>query len=62
VISGIAHLARLPARFVFAREGVFSIVDPRPLPLTGASALRLARLFEKSTGGRGAQPARRGAH
>jgi ubiquinone biosynthesis protein len=50
VISGIAHLARLArGGFVFAREGVFGIVDPTPLPLPARAALRIARLFEKST-------------
>jgi ubiquinone biosynthesis protein len=50
VISGIAHLARLArGGFVFAREGVFGIVDPTPLPLSARAALRIARLFEKST-------------
>src|SRR5207249_4467636 len=34
---------------VLAREGVFGIVDPAPLPLPARAALRMARLFEKST-------------
>src|SRR5205085_987514 len=52
VISGVAHLARLGrGGFVLAREGVFGIVDPAPLPLPARAALRLARLFEKPTTG-----------
>jgi ubiquinone biosynthesis protein len=48
VIAGIAHLARLGrGGFVLAREGVFGIVDPAPLPLPARAALRIARLFEK---------------
>jgi ubiquinone biosynthesis protein len=47
VISGIAHLSRLArAGYVFAREGVFAIVDPARLPLSARLALRCARLFE----------------
>ena len=34
---------------MLAREGVFGIVDPAPLPLPARAALRMARLFEKST-------------
>jgi ubiquinone biosynthesis protein len=50
VIAGVAHLARLArGGFVLAREGVFGIVDPAPLPLPARAALRMARLFEKST-------------
>jgi ubiquinone biosynthesis protein len=49
VISGVAHLARLArGGFVFAREGVFGIIDPTPLPFAARAALRIARLFEKS--------------
>ena len=52
MISGVAHLARLGrGGFVLAREGVFGIVDPAPLPLPARAALRLARLFEKPTTG-----------
>src|SRR5207302_3038386 len=52
VIAGIAHLARLArGGFVLAREGVFGIVDPAPLPLPARAALRMARLFEESTTG-----------
>jgi ubiquinone biosynthesis protein len=48
VISGPAHLARLArAAFVFAREGVLSLVDPRPLPLPARLAVRAGRLIER---------------
>ena len=48
VISGISHLTRLArAGFVFAREGVFALVDTRPLPLPAKTAIALARLIER---------------
>jgi ubiquinone biosynthesis protein len=48
VIAGISHLARLTrAGFVFAREGVFALVDTRTLPLPARSAVALARLIER---------------
>ena len=51
MIAGFAHLARLMrAAFVFAREGVFAQVDPRPLPAPARLALRMARLIERPTG------------
>src|SRR5262249_42047469 len=37
------------AGFVFAREGGFGLVDPRPLPLAARAGLRIARVFEKRT-------------
>ena len=44
----LAHLARLGrAGFVFAREGVFALVDPARLPLLARAALRIARLVER---------------
>ena len=50
VISAISHLARLArAGFVFAREGVFALVDPAPLPLPARTAIKLARLIERPT-------------
>ncbi len=50
VISALAHLTRLArAGFVFAREGVFGLVDPAPLPLPARIGLRLARLIERPT-------------
>jgi ubiquinone biosynthesis protein len=48
MISGLPHLVRLArAGFVFAREGVFALVDTRPLPLPAKSAVALARLIER---------------
>jgi ubiquinone biosynthesis protein len=48
VIAALAHLSRLGrAGYVFAREGVFGLVDPRPLPLPARSALAVARLIER---------------
>ncbi|MGI8525305.1 MAG: 2-polyprenylphenol 6-hydroxylase [Pseudolabrys sp.] len=50
MISGFTHFARLSrAGFVFAREGVFALVDPRPLPLPARFGISLARLFERPT-------------
>ena len=48
VISAITHIARLArAGFVFAREGVFGVVDPTLVPPPGQLALRIARLIER---------------
>jgi ubiquinone biosynthesis protein len=50
VIAGISHLTRLTrAGFVFAREGVFALIDTRPLPLPAKTAIALARLIERPT-------------
>jgi ubiquinone biosynthesis protein len=50
VIAGISHLTRLAhAGFVFAREGVFALIDTRPLPLPARTAIAFARLFERPT-------------
>ena len=47
---GLTHLARLSrAGFVFAREGVFALVDPTPLPLPARFGIALARLIERPT-------------
>lgn len=47
MISSLIHLARLTrAGFVFARNGVFGIVDPTGLPSGAQFALRLGRLIE----------------
>jgi ubiquinone biosynthesis protein len=55
VIAALAHLVRLGhAGFVFAREGVFGLVDPAPLPLPARVGLRAARLIERRDGGDGA--------
>ena len=52
VISAPAHLVRLGrAGFVFAREGVFGIVDPSDVPVPARPFLRLARLIERRTTG-----------
>ncbi|EAQ37151.1 2-polyprenylphenol 6-hydroxylase [Nitrobacter sp. Nb-311A] len=48
MISALAHVARLArAAFVFAREGVFGVVDPSLVPAPGQLALRMARLIER---------------
>ena len=48
MISAISHLLRLSrAGFVFAREGVFALVDTRTLPLPAKTAIALARLIER---------------
>ncbi|HEY2754521.1 MAG TPA: 2-polyprenylphenol 6-hydroxylase [Pseudolabrys sp.] len=48
MISAISHLLRLTrAGYVFAREGVFSMVDTRPLPVPAKAALALGRLIER---------------
>jgi ubiquinone biosynthesis protein len=48
VIAGLAHLARLGhAGFVFAREGVFGLVDTTRLPLPARAAVRAVRLIER---------------
>jgi ubiquinone biosynthesis protein len=52
VISAPAHLVRLGrAGFVFAREGVFGIIDPTAVPVPARPFLRLARLIERRTTG-----------
>ncbi len=48
MISAFAHLFRLArASFVMAREGVFSLIDPAPLPPPARLAVRAARLIER---------------
>jgi len=48
VISSLVHISRLThAAFVFAREGVFGIIDPSPLPPPAQAAIRAARLIER---------------
>jgi ubiquinone biosynthesis protein len=50
VISGLPHFMRLTrAGFVFAREGVFALIDTRPLPLPAKTVVALARLIERPT-------------
>ena len=47
-MTALSHLGRLVhAGFVFAREGVLGLVDPKPLPLPARAALRVARLIER---------------
>ena len=48
MIASISHLIRLArAGYVFAREGVFALVDPVMLPLPARFAQRMARLIER---------------
>jgi len=55
VISALSHLFRLAdALFVFAREGVFGIIDPMPLRPGTRLVLRLVRTIERRTGAGGA--------
>jgi ubiquinone biosynthesis protein len=52
VIAAFTHLSRLArAGFVFAREGVLGLIDPKPLPMLPRTALWLARLIEKPSAG-----------
>ena len=52
MISAPAHLARLArAGFVFAREGVFGIIDPVVAPAGARPLIRMARLLERRTTG-----------
>jgi len=48
VIVAVAHLTRLArAGLVFAREGVFALIDPAPLPVPARWVLAAARLIER---------------
>ena len=48
MISALTHITRLVrAGFVFAREGVFGVIDPTLVPPPGQLAIRLARLIER---------------
>jgi len=50
VISAFAHIVRLSrAGFVCAREGVFALVDTRPMPLPAKTLVAVARLIERPT-------------
>jgi ubiquinone biosynthesis protein len=52
VISGPAHLVRLSrAGVVFAREGVFGVIDPVVVPVGARPLMRIARLFERRSTG-----------
>jgi ubiquinone biosynthesis protein len=60
VISALTHIGRLMrAGFVFAREGVFSLIDTEPLPAPAQLLIRCARLIERPsrTGTAGRLPA-----
>src|SRR6185312_1589475 len=48
MISAVSHLLHLSrAGFVFAREGVLSLIDTRPLPVPARALVRLGRLIER---------------
>jgi ubiquinone biosynthesis protein len=48
VIAALAHLSHLTrAGYVFAREGVLGLIDPRPLPWPARAGLKVARLIER---------------
>jgi ubiquinone biosynthesis protein len=48
VISGFSHFLRLSrAGYVFAREGVLSLVDTRPLPVSARAMVTLGRMIER---------------
>jgi len=52
VISAPAHLVRLArAGFVFAREGVFGIIDPVVAPPGARPLIRMARMLERRSTG-----------
>jgi ubiquinone biosynthesis protein len=52
VISAPSHFIRLArAGFVFAREGVFGVIDPAMVPVSARPLLRFARLFERGSTG-----------
>ncbi len=52
MISGPAHLLRLGrAGFVFAREGVFGVIDPAAVPVPARPLVRFARLLERRSSG-----------
>ncbi|MGN6284916.1 MAG: 2-polyprenylphenol 6-hydroxylase [Afipia sp.] len=56
MISAFAHTLRLArAGYVFAREGVFGLIDPSPLPPSAQAAIRLARLIERRNAKRGSR-------
>jgi ubiquinone biosynthesis protein len=48
VSLGLSHLLRLSrAGYVFAREGVLSLVDTRPLPMSARMLIGLGRMIER---------------
>ncbi len=59
MIAALTHVARLArAAFVFAREGVFGVVDPALIPPAGQLPVRLARLIERPGAKSGARLSR----
>ncbi len=59
MISALTHITRLArAAFVFAREGVFGVVDPSLVPPPGQLALKIARLIERPGAKSGARLSR----
>jgi ubiquinone biosynthesis protein len=55
VISSLTHLVRLArAGYVFAREGVFSMVDPADVPAPARAAHYIAHMIERPTSSSGA--------
>jgi ubiquinone biosynthesis protein len=52
VLPSLIHIARLTrAGFVFAREGVFGLVDPEAIPASARLGLRIARIIERRYAG-----------
>ena len=52
MISAPAHLFRIArAGFIFAREGVFGVIDPAAIPPSARPLIRLARLIERPSSG-----------
>jgi ubiquinone biosynthesis protein len=52
VISALASLVRLGrAGFIFAREGVFGVIDPVAIPPSARPLIRVARLIERPSSG-----------
>ena len=66
MISALASLVRLGrAGFIFAREGVFGVIDPALVPPSARPLIRIVRLIERPSSGaaekrlvHGADPAR----
>ena len=52
MISALASLVRLGrAGFIFAREGVFGVIDPAMVPPSARPLIRVARLIERPSSG-----------
>ncbi len=52
MISAVTHLFRLArAGFVFAREGVFGVIDPAVIPPAARPLIRIVRLIERPSSG-----------